>query len=88
MAAVISLGVLVICLQGKYKIEGTPGYCEPLSLYTVVIAAVTAKLAEYKFIRGKLRTTELEGQNIALRSKLHSYEDTISRNRLWSYFSK
>ena len=39
MAAVISLGVLATCLQGKYKIEGTPGYCEPLSLYTVVIAA-------------------------------------------------
>ncbi len=39
MAAVISLGVLAICLQGKYKVEGTPGYYEPLSLYTVVIAA-------------------------------------------------
>ncbi len=39
MAAVISLGVLATCLQGKYRIEGTPGYCEPLSLYTVVIAA-------------------------------------------------
>ena len=39
MAAVISLGVLAICLQGKYKVEGTPGYDEPLSLYTVVIAA-------------------------------------------------
>lgn len=39
MTAVISLGVLATCLQGKYKIEGTPGYCEPLSLYTVVIAA-------------------------------------------------
>ena len=39
MAAVISLGVLATCLQGKYKIEGTPGYFEPLSLYTVVIAA-------------------------------------------------
>ena len=39
MAAVIGLGVLAVCLQGKYKVEGTPGYCEPLSLYTVVIAA-------------------------------------------------
>ena len=39
MAAVISLGVLAICLQGKYQVEGTPGYNEPLSLYTVVIAA-------------------------------------------------
>lgn len=39
MAAVISLGILAVCLQGKYKVEGTPGYYEPLSLYTVVIAA-------------------------------------------------
>lgn len=39
MSAVISLGVLATCLQGKYRIEGTPGYYEPLSLYTVVIAA-------------------------------------------------
>ena len=39
MAAVISLGVLATCLQGKYRVEGTPGYCEPLSLYTVIIAA-------------------------------------------------
>jgi len=26
MAAVIALGVLAVCLQGKYKVEGTPGY--------------------------------------------------------------
>ncbi len=39
MAAVIGLGVLAVCLQGKYKVEGMPGYFEPLSLYTVVIAA-------------------------------------------------
>lgn len=39
MAAVIGLGVLAVCLQGKYKVEGTPGYCEPLSLYTVIIAS-------------------------------------------------
>jgi len=39
MAAVIGLGVLAVCLQGKFKVEGIPGYYEPLSLYTVVIAA-------------------------------------------------
>ena len=39
MAAVIGLGVLAVCLQGKFKVEGMPGYYEPLSLYTVVIAA-------------------------------------------------
>lgn len=39
MASVISLGVLAVTLQGKFQIEGKPGYVEPLSLYTVVIAA-------------------------------------------------
>ena len=39
MAAVISLGVLASCLQGKFVVEGRPGYCEPLNLYTVVVAA-------------------------------------------------
>jgi len=39
MAAVIGLGVLAVCLQGKFLVQGTPGYDEPLSLYTVVIAA-------------------------------------------------
>ena len=38
MAAVIGLGVLAVCLQGKYVVEGTPGYWEPLSLFAVVIA--------------------------------------------------
>lgn len=39
MAAVIGLGILAVCLQGKYNIDGMPGYCEPLSLYTVVVAS-------------------------------------------------
>lgn len=39
MAAVIGIGVLAVCLQGKFVVQGTPGYVEPLSLYTVVIAA-------------------------------------------------
>lgn len=38
MAAVIGLGTLAVCLQGKYRVQGSPGYYEPLSLYTVVIA--------------------------------------------------
>lgn len=39
MAAVIGLGCLAVCLQGKYQVEAGSGYCEPLSLYTVVIAS-------------------------------------------------
>ena len=51
------------------------------------VTALTAELAEYKSVHGQLRKANLEKENSALRSKLHSYEDTISRNRLWSYFS-
>ncbi|MBE6929802.1 MAG: DUF3987 domain-containing protein [Ruminococcaceae bacterium] len=70
MVAVISLGVLAICLQGKLQIEGTPDYCEPLSLYTVVIAApgerkssvmrdMTKYLYEYEQEYNKARSSEV-----------------------------
>ena len=39
MAAVIALGVLATCLQGKYAVESAPGYAEQLSLYIAVIAS-------------------------------------------------
>lgn len=39
MAAVISLGVLSCCLQGKYQLQVKNGYAEPLNLYTLVVAA-------------------------------------------------
>ena len=39
MAAVIGLGVLATALQGKFRVQGMPGYYEPLNLYTLVIAA-------------------------------------------------
>ena len=34
MAAVIGLGVLAVCLQGKYVVEGTSGYREPLTRWS------------------------------------------------------
>ena len=52
------------------------------------VAALTAELAEYKSVRGQLRTAELEQENSDLRSKLRGYEGVISRNNLWSYFSR
>ena len=52
------------------------------------VAALTAELAEYKSVRGQLRTADLEKENGNLRSKLRSYETVISRNNLWSYFSR
>ena len=52
------------------------------------VAALTEELAEYKSVRGQLRTADLEKENGDLRSKLRSYETVISRNNLWSYFSR
>ena len=52
------------------------------------VGALTAELAEYKSVRGQLRTADLEKENSELRSKLRGYENVISRNSLWAYFSK
>ena len=51
------------------------------------IATLTAELAEYKSVRGQFRIADLEKENSELRGKLRKYEDVISRNNLWSYFS-
>ena len=51
------------------------------------VTALTAELAEYKSIRGQLHTADLEKENSELRGKLRKYEDVISRNNLWPYFS-
>lgn len=50
--------------------------------------SVKVELARYRSTRGQLRTTELEQDNDRLRRKIRTYEDVISRNNLWSYFSK
>lgn len=52
------------------------------------LSAVKAELAQYKSIRGKLRTADLEQENDRLRSRLRTYEEVISHNNLWSYFSR
>lgn len=52
------------------------------------LAAIKDELAQYKFIRGQLRTADLEQENARLRKKIRTYEDVISRNNLWSYFSQ
>ena len=52
------------------------------------LASVPKELSEYKSVHGQLRTAELEQENGDLRSKLRKYEDVISRNNLWSYFSR
>lgn len=52
------------------------------------LAAATKELAEYKSVRNKLNAANVEQENERLRNRLRTYEDVISRNNLWSYFSK
>jgi len=52
------------------------------------LTAVKEELAEYKSVRGQLRTANLEQENDRLRKKIRTYEDVISHNNLWSYFNR
>ena len=51
------------------------------------LSAVKAELAEYKSVRGRLRTADLEQENDRLRKRIRTYEDVIPRNNLWGDFS-
>ena len=50
------------------------------------IASLKQELSEYKSVRSKLRTSDLERENAALRGKVQHYEDVIQRNNLWHFF--
>ena len=51
------------------------------------LSAAKAELAQDKSVRGQLRTADLEQENDRLRSRLRTYEEVISRNNLWHFFS-
>ena len=51
------------------------------------LTAVKEELAQYKSVRGQLRTADLEQENDRLRKRIRTYEDVISRNNLWNYFA-
>ena len=51
------------------------------------LAAATKELSEYKSVRNKLNAANVEQENERLRSRLRTYEDVISRNNLWHFFS-
>ena len=50
------------------------------------IAGLKQELSEYKSVRSKLRTSDLEHENAELRGKVQRYEDVIQRNNLWHFF--
>ena len=50
------------------------------------IAGLKQELSEYKSVRSKLRTSDLERENAELRGKVQRYENVIQRNNLWHFF--
>ena len=50
------------------------------------IAGLKQELSEYKSVRSKLRTSDLERENTELRGKVQRYEGVIQRNNLWHFF--
>ena len=50
------------------------------------IAGLKQELSEYKSVRSKLCTPDLERENAELRGKVQRYEDVIQRNNLWHFF--
>ena len=50
------------------------------------IVGLKQELSEYKSVRGKLRTSDLERENAELRGKVQRYENVIQLNNLWHFF--
>ena len=51
------------------------------------LAAAMKELVEYKSVRSKLNAANVEQENERLRNRFRTYEDVISRNNLWHFFS-
>lgn len=93
MAAVVGLGVLASCLQGKFQIEGTPGYTEQLSLFVVVIASpgerkssvlrdMTSCIAEYEKAENETlepKIRENKKERAALERRIASLEKRLEK---------
>ena len=95
MAAVASLAILAICVQGKYRIWGKPDWWEPLNLYCVialppaerksaVISLMAAPLEEYeKEVNATLDAQIIESQMMRsiLEKERRSLEDKVSKGK-------
>lgn len=95
MAAVASLAILSICLQGKYRIWGKSDWWEPLNTYCVivlppaerksaVISLMTAPLEEYEQeINAAMDTQIIESQmkKAVLEKERRMLEDKVSKGK-------
>lgn len=95
MAAVASLAILSICLQGKYRIWGKPDWSEPLNTYCVivlppaerksaVISLMTAPLEEYEQeVNSAMDAQIIESQmkKVILDKERRMLEDKVSKGK-------
>lgn len=95
MAAVASLAILSICLQGKFRIYGKPDWSEPLNTYCVivlspaerksaVISLMTAPLEEYeKEVNDAMDVQIIESQmrRSVLEKERRMLEDKVSKGK-------
>ena len=95
MAAVASLAILSICVQGKYRIWGKPDWSEPLNTYCVivlppaerksaVISLMTAPLEEYEQeINATMDAQIIESQmkKSVLEKERRMLEDKVSKGK-------
>ena len=52
------------------------------------VATLTTELSQYRSIRAKLKSTDLERENEKLRGKVRRYESMIDRQNLWHLFGR
>ena len=52
------------------------------------VASLTTELSKYKSVRNRLNSANLEQENERLRSRVRTYEEVISENKLWHLFGK
>lgn len=90
MAAVASLAILSLCLQGKFKIEGNKDWIEPLNLYTLVVAPpAERKSAVVSLMSEPVKQYEnSENERLAPSIEQNKIEKQILQNRRKALESK
>jgi len=90
MSAVSSLAVLALCLQGKFIIEGKKDWCEPLNLYTLIVAPpAERKSAVMMLMSEPVKTFEnAENEKLAPSIEQNRMEKQILQNRKKALESK
>ena len=83
MAAVASLAILALCMQGKFKIEGKKDWVEQMNLYTLIVAQpAERKSAVMSLMSAPIKKFEnAENERLAKNVERSRMEKMILQNR-------